>query len=591
VSFLRTRRGILLLCAVVLLAMFLVRPGASRLKARISNSIGTALQRQVEIGSVHIRLLPRPGFDLESFVVHDDPAFSAEPVLRAQEVSASLRISSLLRGRLEISRLSLNEPSLNLTRNAEGRWNIENLLERTSSTTVAPTAKSPRESRPAFPYIEADRGRINFKLGQEKKAFTLTEADYAFWQDSENAWGMRLKARPVRTDFNLSDTGQIKVSGTWQRAATLRQTPLQFSMQWDGAQLGQVTKLFSGQDKGWRGTITVSVDLAGTPADLTVRSDGSLEDFRRYDILGGGQLTLHTHCDARYSTVDRGLHGVFCQTPSGDGAIALLGDVVNVPGPRQYDLKLAADKVPLQAVLSLIRHAKRDMPDDLTATGTLAGEFNLRSDAAIAQPEVSGSGHTADLRLRSSSTQTELMVGAVPFTITASQKTVVKTSRTQRATLVQAESPTLTIGPFPLKLGRPTPVMTQALINRSGYDISLNGETDVQRILQISRTVGIPASSLPAEGTAKIDLHVAGQWAGFAGPKAIGTAQLHAVRVGSAGRPVLLDSHRSNRKAHGEPGCVRICDCLSRLRHVESGERTNRFLRPAGRCFWRKTAR
>jgi hypothetical protein len=511
--------------------MFLVRPGASRLKARISNSIGTALQRQVQIGSVQIRLLPRPGFDLENFVVHEDPAFSAEPVLRAQEVSASLRISSLLRGRLEISRLSLTEPSLNLTRNAEGRWNIENLLERTSSTTVAPTAKSPRESRPAFPYIAADRGRINFKVGQEKKAFTLTEADYSVWQNSENAWGMRLKARPVRTDFNLSDTGQIEVSGTWQRAATLRQTPVQFSMQWEGAQLGQVTKLFSGEDKGWRGTITVSADLAGTPADLTVRSDGSLEDFRRYDILGGGLLTLHTHCDAHYSTVDRGLHGVICQTPSGDGAIALLGDVVNVPGPRQYDLKLAADNVPLQVVLSLIRHAKRDMPDDLTAAGTLAGEFNLRGDAAIAQPELSGSGQTADLRLRSSSTKAELMVGAVPFTITASQKTAFKTGRAPRTMQSEPQTPTLMIGPFPLKLGRPTPVMTQALVNPAGYDISLNGETDVQRILQIGRTVGIPASSLPAEGTAKIDLHVAGQWTGFAGPKATGSAQLHAVRA------------------------------------------------------------
>src|SRR6516162_8905513 len=136
--------------------MFVVRPGASRLKARIANSIGNALQRRVEIGSVQLRLLPRPGFDLENFVVQDDPAFGAEPVLRAGEVSASLRLSSLFRGRIEISQLNLTEPSLNLTRNADGHWNIENLLERTSATTIAPTAKTVRESRPAFPYIEAD---------------------------------------------------------------------------------------------------------------------------------------------------------------------------------------------------------------------------------------------------------------------------------------------------------------------------------------------------------------------------------------------------------------------------------------------------
>ena len=123
--------------------MFVVRPGASRLKVRIANSIGNALQRHVEIGSVHLRLLPRPGFDLENFVVQDDPVFGAEPVLRAGEVSASLRLSSLLRGRIEISQLSLTEPSLNLTRNADGHWNIENLLERTSMT----ICRSGRRSR------------------------------------------------------------------------------------------------------------------------------------------------------------------------------------------------------------------------------------------------------------------------------------------------------------------------------------------------------------------------------------------------------------------------------------------------------------
>ena len=64
------------------------------------------------------------------------------------------------------------------------------------------------EARPGFPYIEADHGRINFKFGQEKKPYTLTEANFALWQDSENAWGMRLRAQPMRTDFNLSDTGR-----------------------------------------------------------------------------------------------------------------------------------------------------------------------------------------------------------------------------------------------------------------------------------------------------------------------------------------------------------------------------------------------
>src|SRR6202011_6176517 len=97
--------------------------------------------------------------------IHDDPAFSAEPMLRAQQVTASLRMASLLRGKLEIARLNLTEPRLNLVRTAEGHWNVESLIERAAKIPVAPTSKAKTEMRPGFPYIEADRGRINIKFG------------------------------------------------------------------------------------------------------------------------------------------------------------------------------------------------------------------------------------------------------------------------------------------------------------------------------------------------------------------------------------------------------------------------------------------
>jgi hypothetical protein len=549
VSFLRSKRGIVAVCAILLLAMFVVRPGASRLKTRIANSIGNALQRRVEIGSVQIRFLPRPGFDLDNFVVQDDPMFGAEPVLRAEEVSASLRLSSLLRGHIEISQLSLTEPSLNLTRNAAGRWNIENLLERTSATTVAPTAKTSRESRPAFPYIEADRGRINFKLGPEKKPFTLTEADYSFWQDSENTWGMRLKARPTRTDLSLSDTGQLRINGTWQRAGTLRETPLKFDVQWEGAQLGQASKFFTGQDKGWRGGISATVNFAGTPADLSIRSDAALEDFRRYDIPGGGSLTLHTRCEAHYSTVDRGLHQIFCQTPAGDGAIAVLGEVRNVPGSREYDLKLAADGFPAQSLLALIRHAKKDLPDDLVATGELAAEFNLRNEATSPIPKLTGSGRINDLHLRSSSAKTELSLGIVPFSVAETIADVSKKSHLPRSVgASDSHALKLIVGPFPLKLGRPAPATAQLMIAPANYDLAVNGEADIPRILQVARTIGLPAINPHADGWAKLDVHISGTWTGFATPKATGSAQLHAVRAELRGvqGPVEISSATVN---------------------------------------------
>ena len=61
-----SKRRVAAMAALVLLALFLFRPGASRLKSRIISSLGNALGRSVDLSSVHVRLLPRPGFDLEN---------------------------------------------------------------------------------------------------------------------------------------------------------------------------------------------------------------------------------------------------------------------------------------------------------------------------------------------------------------------------------------------------------------------------------------------------------------------------------------------------------------------------------------------
>ena len=182
----RLSKRAMVLAGLVVLGLFLVRPQVGRVRWRVVGAISQALGRRVEIGSVHLRFLPQPGFELDDFVIHDDRSFGAEPLLRSPEVTAGLRVTALLHGRIEVTSLSLSEASLNLTRSQQNRWNLEDLLQRAASTTTAPTASGNSPSRPQFPYIEATHARINFKIGAEKTHFALTNADFALWQDSEN---------------------------------------------------------------------------------------------------------------------------------------------------------------------------------------------------------------------------------------------------------------------------------------------------------------------------------------------------------------------------------------------------------------------
>jgi AsmA family/AsmA-like C-terminal region len=511
---------------VALLALCLVRPGANGLRTRIINSISRAVGRPVDVAEVRLRLLPQPGFDLENFVIHDDPAFSAEPVLRAQEVTASLRVTSLLRGRLEIARLNLTNPSLNLVRNAEGHWNLENLIERTEKITVAPTSKAKTERRPGFPYIEGDRGRINFKFGAEKKPYALTEADFALWQDSENTWGVRLEAQPVRTDFNLSDTGTVSVDGSWQRAASLRDTPLQFSLQWEHAQLGQITKLAYGNDKGWRGKLQASVTLTGTSTNLAIVAAASVQDFRRYDIPGGGDLRLTGQCSGHYSSLDHILSDVACSAPVGDGTMTVTGSVNGPFSSRDYDLTATARDLSIQSLIAFARHAKQGMPDDLVGVGRLNGDVSLRRDGNAQAWE--GGGETSGFELRSKVNKTELVLGKVPFVVSSA---IELSSRVTSREIGAPAETHLNVGPFNLALGRPASLTVHGWASRSGYSFEAQGDAQVQRLLQVTRMAGIPTPQPAAEGSAKVDLQIAGGWSGFAAPRVMGKAQLHSIRA------------------------------------------------------------
>ena len=204
------RRGLLVAAALAVAA--LVLPpfiNVSRYKGRVTQSMSNALGRSVTCDSVELHLLPQPGFYLEDVAIADDPAYSSEPILHAEAVNAYLSLSSLWRGRLEIARLNLKYPSLNLVERPDGSWNLESLLWKTSRTDTAPTAAPLSNSRTRFPYIQASNGRINFKYGLEKSVFSFTEADFALWSPAENQWRMRLEARPVRTDSPVTDTGTV----------------------------------------------------------------------------------------------------------------------------------------------------------------------------------------------------------------------------------------------------------------------------------------------------------------------------------------------------------------------------------------------
>jgi AsmA family/AsmA-like C-terminal region len=535
-----SKRRLLVACICVA-ALFAVRLPAWRLRAKVVRSIRAAVGRNVEVGSISIRFLPRPGFALQNLVIDDDPSFGAEPLLRAPEVTASVQITSLLRGHIQIAALSLTGASVNLARDAGGEWNLQDLLQRTSSISVAPTGSRGHASR--FPYIEATGARINFKNGPEKLHFALADARFALWQDSENTWGMRLRARPIRTDENLFDTGMVAFNGSWQRSLVLPEMPFQLSFEWDRGEIGQISKLIYGNDKGWRGTATLSADIAGTSEDLKITSDASIDNFRAQDILSDKNLRLAAHCSTDYNLVARSLWNLECVAPSGDGRFELKGSASGLSGAgirfSDYDLRLTSSDVPVASLLMFVRHARPGFAADLTAAGRTEANFQL-SRVGLQPVRVQGSGELQQLVLASISSGASISVGAVPFSVLNDESTL--RTRTflygsapnkikdfsPSAPDIASTGPKMEIGPFNVAMGRSTPLQIYAFVSPWGYQASIHGNAGIKRLLETAPILRIPVPAVNADGTSILDLKIVREWSGDR-PKALGSVQLHSV--------------------------------------------------------------
>jgi len=147
----RSKLWIPALVLTILVAIIVLPPLVSinRYKTRIASAISNSLGRPVHLSGVELRLLPRPGFVITDLTVQEDPTFGAEPVLHAGEVKAAIRLFSLWRGRLEISRISVDEASLNLVHTTAGRWNMDSLFR--TAAQAQPDESRPR--RQPLPYL------------------------------------------------------------------------------------------------------------------------------------------------------------------------------------------------------------------------------------------------------------------------------------------------------------------------------------------------------------------------------------------------------------------------------------------------------
>lgn len=385
--------------ALVLAALVIVTQIAVSLLVRTHHAhaylvehLERAFGRPVEVKSFNVLLFPGLWLNANQVTIGEDPAFGHEYFLRAEQLTAGLRWAGLLRGHFEFGTLSLSRPSLILTRNAEGRWNLERWLPpaKTTSTSGLLRYGPPAVATPAnrLRRIDIDDGRINFKLRDEKLPFAFSGVSGTVEQISPGRWQLQLKAQPWRSGAALQSAGTVIVSGDVAGTST-RLQPAEIHVHWDRASLADLLRLFRGRDYGVRGVFALDATAkSGLPEagllsrvqpgdwsylvraratqihrwDLTERSDNprvNVNLLGRLNVGSGEAFAERFVVEAFKSNLRGTAHATISANPS-------------------WDVHLDSAGVQASDILSWYRAFQPDVDDAISVNQYFTGQMSVR---------------------------------------------------------------------------------------------------------------------------------------------------------------------------------------------------------------------
>lgn len=113
-----------LIVAVIAIPFFV---DANAFKPTLETDLSTTLGRQVRIGNISLKIWSG-SVAVDNVAIADDPAFSHNPFLTAQQLKAGVALMPLIFSKkLEVLSLTIENPQVSLIRSKTGTWNFSSL--------------------------------------------------------------------------------------------------------------------------------------------------------------------------------------------------------------------------------------------------------------------------------------------------------------------------------------------------------------------------------------------------------------------------------------------------------------------------------
>ena len=352
----------LLAAALAALAIGAAAPlfSADRFARRIRVALEESLGRPVRLGNVRLSLLTGPGFSVRDVVIEEHPSIGLEPIAYVSSLEARVSWRSILTGNLQFSTLRLVEPSVNLVKHPSGVWNLRPLLG------------SPSAAR--IPDIQVRAGRLNFRLGDTKSAFYVTNADVDV-TPLPDGFAFRFLGEPARTDRLAQGFGRLSGRGRWVQATG--RVDAEVALQ--PSNVAELMILLAGRDVGMHGLVASQVRLTGGLDALDIKGDLQIEDVHRWDIYSTRGVPWPLKYRGRLDFTQERL-----SLETDPGADSPLGVRMRASlSGRSWGAAATFRSMPAAPLIEILRHLAAPIPAGLALEGRLDGAVGYSSSSGL----------------------------------------------------------------------------------------------------------------------------------------------------------------------------------------------------------------
>lgn len=179
--------GALLLVAVIVGVYLVVTFDPNVYKTRIEDKVADVIGRELTLaGSIELTLFPSLGLRLEDVRLANAEGFDAGPFAELRVIDVAVAVLPLIRGEIEVQRVVADGVSVHLARDAAGRSNWDDLLERLESARGEAVTSGP---------VNSGSGRSRIALDELAIAGLEVTNLRVDWDDRQA--GTRMRFDPV----------------------------------------------------------------------------------------------------------------------------------------------------------------------------------------------------------------------------------------------------------------------------------------------------------------------------------------------------------------------------------------------------------